>query len=109
MSLLRPRLVHRANITPTVTVIITAYKKSAILQVSWKTLSTRYPRELLDVIVASDCSSDRTDDIAREFAGRKVRLHRQTGGWGKTAAQNAAVEQATGEIVLFPMLRLFIT
>lgn len=102
MSQLRPRLVHRANITPTVTVIITAYNEERDLAGKLEnTLALDYPRELLDVIVASDCSSDRTDDIAREFAGRNVQLYRQTERLGKTAAQNAAVEQATGEIVLF--------
>jgi cellulose synthase/poly-beta-1,6-N-acetylglucosamine synthase-like glycosyltransferase len=102
MSRLRPRLVHRANITPAVTVIITAYNEERDLAAKLEnTLALDYPRELLDVIVASDCSSDRTDDIAREFAGRNVHLHRQKERLGKTAAQNAAVEQATGEIVLF--------
>src|SRR6185295_7494103 len=95
-------LVHRANITPTVTVIITAYNEERDLVAKLEnTLALDYPRELLNVIVASDCSSDRTDDIAREFAGRNVHLHRQTERLGKTAAQNAAVELATGEIVLF--------
>lgn len=102
MSCLRPRLVHRANITPAVTMIIAAYNEECDLAAKLEnTLALDYPPELLDVIVASDCSSDRTDDIAREFAGRNVRLHRQTERLGKTAAQNAAVEQATGEIVLF--------
>ena len=42
-----------------------------------------------------------TDQIVGEFAGRGVRLHRQSERLGKTAAQNAAVEQATGEVILF--------
>jgi cellulose synthase/poly-beta-1,6-N-acetylglucosamine synthase-like glycosyltransferase len=64
-------------------------------------LALDYPAELLDIIVASDCSSDRTDEIAREFASRGVRLHRQPQRLGKTAAQNAAVDLAHGDIILF--------
>jgi len=102
MSRLRPRVVNRAEITPSVTVIITAYNEERDLAAKLEnTLTLDYPRELLDVIVASDCSSDRTDVIAKEFAGRNVHLHRQPERLGKTAAQNAAVEQARGEIVLF--------
>jgi cellulose synthase/poly-beta-1,6-N-acetylglucosamine synthase-like glycosyltransferase len=55
----------------------------------------------LEIIVASDCSSDSTDAIAASFAPHGVRLHRQTQRLGKTAAQNAAVELARGEIILF--------
>ncbi|MDQ3818999.1 MAG: glycosyltransferase, partial [Acidobacteriota bacterium] len=53
------------------------------------------------IIVASDCSTDRTDEIVREFAARGVRLHRQRERLGKTAAQNAAVELARGDVILF--------
>jgi cellulose synthase/poly-beta-1,6-N-acetylglucosamine synthase-like glycosyltransferase len=83
-------------------VIITAYNEELALAAKLeKTLALDYPRELLEIIVASDCSTDRTDQIALGFAPRGVRLHRQAQRLGKTAAQNAAVEQATGEIILF--------
>ena len=102
MSRLRPRIVRRANISPTVTVVITAYNEEQDLAAKLEnTLALDYPPELLEIIVASDCSSDGTDAIAREFAGRNVLLHRQPERLGKTAAQNAAVELARGEIILF--------
>jgi cellulose synthase/poly-beta-1,6-N-acetylglucosamine synthase-like glycosyltransferase len=101
-SKLRPRLVRRAAWTPTVTVIITAYNEESALAAKLEnTLALDYPGGSLEVIVASDCASDRTDDIAREFSGRGVVLHRQPERLGKTAAQNAAVERATGEIIVF--------
>ncbi len=59
------------------------------------------PNSHLEIIVTSDCSTDRTDEIARSFASRGVRLHRQQERHGKTAAQNAAVEQARGDIIVF--------
>jgi len=102
ISRLRPRLVLQADWTPSVTVIITAYNEELALAAKLEdTLALDYPQRNLEVIVASDCSSDRTDEIARDFGPRGVLLHRQPERLGKTAAQNAAVERASGEILLF--------
>jgi len=102
VSRLRPRLVRKAEQTPRVSVIITAYNEERDLAAKLEnTLALDYDSEKLEVIVASDCSTDRTDEIARSFAPRGVRLHRQTERLGKTAAQNAAVAQARGEVILF--------
>lgn len=103
VSALRRRAVNRLpGSSPTVTVIITAYNEERDLAAKLEnTLALDYEPERLEIIVASDCSSDRSDEIARSFAPRGVRLHRQPDRLGKTAAQNAAVEQASGEILLF--------
>ena len=61
-------------------------------------LALDYPRELLELIVASDGSSDRTVELARA-AGADMVLDLPRGG--KMATQNAAVERAGGEIVAF--------
>ncbi|HEX8649780.1 MAG TPA: glycosyltransferase family 2 protein [Pyrinomonadaceae bacterium] len=102
VSTLRGRAVKRGDFTPTVSIIITAYNEERDLAAKLEnTLALDYDRNKLEVIVASDCSTDRTDEIAREFAPRGVRLHRQSVRLGKTAAQNAAIEQAKGEVILF--------
>jgi len=102
MSRLRSREVRRAAFEPSVSVIITAYNEERDLAAKLEnTLALDYPRELLEIIVASDCSTDRTDEIARTFADRGVRLARQPLRLGKTAAQNMAVAEARGEIILF--------
>jgi cellulose synthase/poly-beta-1,6-N-acetylglucosamine synthase-like glycosyltransferase len=102
VSRLRPRAVRRGSAEPSVSVVITAYNEERDLRAKLEnTLALDYPADKLEVIVASDCSSDRTDDIAREFASRGVRLHRQAERLGKTAAQNAAVAIARGEVILF--------
>jgi cellulose synthase/poly-beta-1,6-N-acetylglucosamine synthase-like glycosyltransferase len=102
VSALKPRRVLRGDHEPPISIIITAYNEERDLAAKIEnTLALDYPRELMEIIVASDCSSDRTDEIARKFAGHGVRLHRQPERLGKTAAQNAAVEQAHGEIILF--------
>jgi cellulose synthase/poly-beta-1,6-N-acetylglucosamine synthase-like glycosyltransferase len=102
VSRLSSRPVHRADWTPTVSVVITAYNEERALESKLdNTLALDYPADKLEIIVASDCSTDRTDEIAREYAGQGVRLYRQSERLGKTAAQNGAVEQARGEIILF--------
>ena len=102
VSRLRPRAVRRGELEPTVTVIITAYNEERDLAAKLdNTLALDYPADKLEVLVASDCSADRTDEIARSYAARGVRLHRQAERLGKTAAQNAAVELARGDVLLF--------
>jgi cellulose synthase/poly-beta-1,6-N-acetylglucosamine synthase-like glycosyltransferase len=102
ISWLRPRPVGRDNVSPSVSMIITAYNEERDLAAKLEnTLTIDYPRELLEIIVASDYSSDRTDEIVRSFAERGIVLLRQAQRLGKTAAQNAAVDKARGEIILF--------
>src|SRR4051794_12416343 len=65
----RSRPVKKAPYLPTVTVIITAYNEERDLPAKLRnTLSLNYDRERLEIIVASDCSSDRTDEIVNSFA-----------------------------------------
>ena len=102
LSRLRPRPVRSGHWTPSVTVIIAAYNEERDLAAKLEnTLALDYPPSHLEIIVTSDCSSDRTDEIARSFASRGVKLHRQEERLGKTAAQNAAVTKARGEIIVF--------
>lgn len=102
ISRLFPKQIERAEFEPFVTVLITAYNEEKALRGKLEnTLEIDYPKEKLEILVASDCSSDKTDEIVKEFAAKNVKLHRQTERLGKTMAQNAAVEKATGEIVLF--------
>jgi cellulose synthase/poly-beta-1,6-N-acetylglucosamine synthase-like glycosyltransferase len=102
LSKIRPKPVHSAEWTPSVSVIIAAYNEERDLAAKLEnTLALDYPKSQLEIIVTSDCSSDRTDEIAKSFASRGVRLHRQPERHGKTAAQNAAVEIARGEIIIF--------
>jgi cellulose synthase/poly-beta-1,6-N-acetylglucosamine synthase-like glycosyltransferase len=87
---------------PAVSLIVAAYNEERVLAAKLaNSLSLDYPRDRLAILVASDGSTDRTDAIAREFEGRGVRLLRVEGRQGKTAAQNAAVAAAHGDIVVF--------
>lgn len=64
-------------------------------------LSLDYPAEQLEILVASDASSDGTDEIVASYASRGVRLVRATERRGKEWAQLLAVQAAAGEILVF--------
>lgn len=94
--------IRRQPIEPRLTFLITAYNEEKNIGTKLEqTLTLDYPRDKLEVIVASDGSTDRTDEIVRGFAARGVRLVRVEGRVGKTETQNQAVKQATGEIIIF--------
>lgn len=101
-SRLSPETKRRSDIEPHVTVLITAFNEEAAIREKLEsTLRIDYPAEKLEILVASDGSTDGTDAIVKEFEGRGVKLFRQEGRVGKTTTQNNAVEVTSGEIVLF--------
>jgi cellulose synthase/poly-beta-1,6-N-acetylglucosamine synthase-like glycosyltransferase len=84
---------------PTVSLIIPAYDEEEVIAAKVAdALALDYPREKLQVIVASDGSADSTAERAGA-AGADLVLDLPAGG--KVAALNAAVEQASGEILAF--------
>lgn len=100
-SLVRARPVRRGPIEPTVSLVICAYNEGRTIRRKLdEVLGLDYPSDKLEIIVASDGSTDETDAVVREYASR-VRLLRVEGRRGKTIAQNAAVAMATGEILVF--------
>lgn len=102
---LRRRAVHSDDaFVPSVTVVTAAFNEQRHIGATVRNkLAQDYPRDLLDVIVVSDCSEDRTDEIVREIAAEdgRVRLMRNESRQGKTAGLNYAVPHARGEIVVF--------
>jgi cellulose synthase/poly-beta-1,6-N-acetylglucosamine synthase-like glycosyltransferase len=85
-----------------VSIIVTAYnEEKGILAKIENLLSLDYPSHLVDVIVASDASSDATDRLVREYGSDRVKLLRVEGRKGKTNCQNAAAAIACGEILVF--------
>src|SRR6476660_2189032 len=91
-----------AGYTPRISVLIAAYnEEEAIERKIRQTLALEYPADKIEVLVLSDCSSDRTDEIVSTFPDSRVCLVRLPERGGKTLAQNYGVKQATGEIIVF--------
>lgn len=96
------RLVHRGDALPAVTIIVTVYNEEKCIRAKLDNLAALdYPPELVEVIVASDASSDSTDAIASTYDPVRARVIRVEGRQGKTACQNAAASSAQGEILIF--------
>jgi cellulose synthase/poly-beta-1,6-N-acetylglucosamine synthase-like glycosyltransferase len=84
---------------PRVSLIVAAYDEEEVIEAKVaNALALDYPRERLELIVASDGSGDATDERARA-AGADLVLELPRGG--KIDAQNAAAERAGGEILAF--------
>ncbi len=82
--------------------IVTAYNEEArIREKIENTLKVRFDPTRLELIVASDCSDDKTDDIVREYADRGVRLVRAAERLGKENAQKTAIDEARGDVIVF--------
>jgi glycosyltransferase involved in cell wall biosynthesis len=97
----RRRSVAKGSIAGRVSFIITAHdEERRIRQKIDNTLAQDYPGELFEIIVASDCSTDGTDEVARSY-GDRVRLVRAAERKGKEAAQQLAVAAASGDVLIF--------
>ena len=100
-----PPIAKNLEFTTTVTVLLAVYNGEAFVARRLDNLlALDYPAELLDVIVVSDGSTDGTDAIVESYAHRNVRLVRAPHA-GKAAALNIAMQQATGELLLFADVR----
>ncbi|PTB98769.1 glycosyl transferase [Marinobacter sp. Z-F4-2] len=88
------------TITRSVSLIITAHNEAGRIRRKLEnTLELRYPN--LEIIVASDCSEDETDDIVREYEDRGILLSRTNERLGKENAQKDAIAMARGDIIVF--------
>lgn len=102
ITLIRGRVVCKPSFFPTVTFIVTAYnEEKRIKDKIENTIALEYPRERLQILIASDGSSDATDRIVLEYAERGVQLLPVRERKGKENAQREAVKLARGEVLVF--------
>ena len=102
-SKLRPWPVRRGPIEPGVSIVMAVHNEERILERKLRNLfELDYPAERCQIVVVSDGSNDRTEEILREHAGNSQlytvmnQLSR-----GKAAGLNSGIEVAQGEIVIF--------
>lgn len=98
---IRGQRVLRAPITPRASILIAAYdEEDVIAERLENALGLDYPSGSLEIIVASDGSTDRTEAVVESFAHRGVRLLRLPRR-GKIPALIDAAALATGDILVF--------
>src|SRR4051812_14849012 len=83
---------------PSVAVIVTAYNEESAIERRLENLrGLDYPPELVELVVTSDASTDRTEELAEAAGARVIRNPRG----GKVAAQDAAVRATDADVVAF--------
>ena len=97
---LAPSAVPDADL-PHVSVLIAAHNEAANIRARIENLlALDYPRQKLDVVIASDASSDETVDIVREFENQGIALVEFTARTGKAAVLNAVIPTLKGELAI---------
>lgn len=97
----RPTPPARSAQLPRVSLLIAAHNEEAEIEARIQSaLRMDYPKDLLEIVIASDGSSDRTPSIVRRYARQGVRLLDYPERRGKSAVLNDAFGELSGEIVL---------
>jgi glycosyltransferase involved in cell wall biosynthesis len=107
-GLLAPRVWRRAGEDPggfelpSISVIVAAHNEEAAIEAKIKNLlAADYPRELVEILIGSDGSSDGTEEIVRRYAAEGVGLISFPMQQGKSAMQNGLVAASSGDVLVF--------
>mgnify|MGYP005848900363 CR=1 FL=1 len=102
IGVVRNKKVKKGPYEPSTAIFIAAYNEQDVIEATLRNkLELDYPKDKLEIIVISDGSTDKTEEIVKGYEGEQVRLIRQEPRAGKTSALNMAVPQAKGEIIVF--------
>lgn len=94
--------IQKAPIAPMVSIIVAARNEEKNIHGRLENLlSLDYPRERIEIIIASDGSADRTADLVREFPDERVKLLEFSESRGRAAVHNDAVAASSGQILVF--------
>lgn len=94
--------IRKARWEPSVTLIISAYnEEKAIAAKIENSLALDYPKEKLEIVIVSDASSDKTEEISKAYESAGVITLRVEGRIGKSSCLNKVVPIASGEIIVF--------
>lgn len=98
----RPRPAPPGSRRPTVSLLIPAHNEEAVIVRKLENaLALDYPRERMEIVVASDGSTDRTAELVRPFLSSQVRLLDCPEHRGKMSVINRAAEGLSGEVIVF--------
>jgi cellulose synthase/poly-beta-1,6-N-acetylglucosamine synthase-like glycosyltransferase len=101
VGVVRRRRVRKQPITPSLSLIVAAYNEAGVIKAKLdNALALDYPRNRLEIIVASDGSTDATEAIVYGYLPKGVRLL-SLARRGKIHALNHATALATGEMLVF--------
>ncbi|MDA8430917.1 MAG: glycosyltransferase [Geobacteraceae bacterium] len=90
------------HVTPRVSIVISVFNEEGVIREKIQNaLSLEYPKDLLEIVVVSDGSSDRTNHIVASITDPRLVLRAYPQRNGKTACLNRVIPDAKGEILVF--------
>jgi cellulose synthase/poly-beta-1,6-N-acetylglucosamine synthase-like glycosyltransferase len=99
---IRPRPVRFLATTPLLSIVVVAHNEERRIEARLNNLiSLDYPPDRLEILVASDGSSDRTAELAKAYESERLRVFACPTRRGKPAVLNDVVPHARGEVVVF--------
>ena len=104
-KVLKRKETYRNNYEPTVTIMIVAHNEEKVIREKLlNVLSLNYPKKKITILVTSDNSTDKTNEIVEEIIKenpkRNLSLYKVKQRKGKTNAQNEAAKLVKSEILV---------
>ncbi|SFS16784.1 Glycosyltransferase, catalytic subunit of cellulose synthase and poly-beta-1,6-N-acetylglucosamine synthase [Granulicella pectinivorans] len=100
MAFFHPRPAHKATVTPSVSIVMAVHNEESLLPNKLINLrSLAYPPDRIQIVVVSDGSTDRTAMLLQRASDVTAVLLEEA--VGKASALNAAVRNATGDLLVF--------
>lgn len=107
LSCLTRRQIIKKDFTPMVTFLISVYNEEKVIRERIENLlQLDYPKDKLEIIIISDGSTDKTDEIVKEYEDKGIILKRLERG-GKLVALNKIIPTVRGEIVILSDANVF--
>jgi biofilm PGA synthesis N-glycosyltransferase PgaC len=97
-----PRRIEKSYQRVPLTVVLAVRNEESNIEARLEDLSAQnYPADLVEIVVVSDASTDRTVELARRFEGDRVKVLELARSAGKSGALNAGVVAATNDVIVF--------
>lgn len=101
----RPNIKKDYSYEPTITVMVVAHNEEKVIKKKLENLiKINYPINKYEIVVTSDFSTDKTNDIVEKFIKNnkknRIKLHKTVNHRGKTNAQNEAQKSIKSEILI---------
>lgn len=101
-SLIKPKPVRKKEITPSVTLLVCAYNEEDVIAEKIENcLAIDYPKDKLSIVIASDGSSDKTNEIVSAIKDSRLKLIPYQERSGKIGAIIKTIPQIDSEIIVF--------
>ena len=101
-ALVSPQPIRASLHFPSVSILMSVFNEEKLIAKKMENLlSLDYPGEKVEILIGSDGSTDKTEEILKHVAGKRVRFFSVTPRGGKPRMLNLLAHQAKGDILVF--------